>query len=186
VSGAAALGGGTYTCDIKSTTSTDCDKIAASGAVAAASALTINLGTSAPTGFSQYNSYTWTIMSGSSVSAANMSIGTKWTSSGSFGVSASGNTIVVTHTAAAPGKPTVAATDGTSTAQVALSWADVAGETGYVISRNTADNYGSATAIYTNAANTTGYNDTGGTALLLLGDGDECRRQHRQRLEQRL
>lgn len=160
VSGAAALGGGTYTCDIKSTTSTDCDKIAASGAVAAASALTINLGTSAPSGFSQYNSYTWTIMSGSSANAANMSIGTKWTTTGTIGVSASGNTIVVTHTPATPGKPTVAATDGTSTAHVALSWADVAGETGYVISRNVANNYGTATAIYTNGADVVVYNDT--------------------------
>lgn len=160
VSGAAALGGGTYTCDIKSTTSTDCDKIAASGAVAAASALTINLGTSAPSGFSECNAYTWTIMSGSSANAANMSIGTKWTTTGSFGVSVSGNTIVVTHTPAAPGKPTVAASDGTSTAHVALSWGDVTCETGYVILRNTVDNYGTATALYTNAANTTTYNDT--------------------------
>ena len=99
-------------------------------------------------------------MSGSSANAANMSIGTKWTTTGTIGVSASGNTIVVTHTPATPGKPTVAATDGTSTAHVALSWADVAGETGYVISRNVANNYGTATAIYTNGADVVVYNDT--------------------------
>ena len=160
VSGAAALGGGTYTCDITGTGGTDCDKIAAGGAVAAASALTINLGTTAPSGFSESTSYTWTIMSGSSASAANMSIGTKWTTSGTLAVSASGNTIVVTHTPGAPGKPVVAASDGTSTAQVALSWADVAGETGYAIRRNTVDTYASATVLDTIAAGSTSYNDT--------------------------
>jgi autotransporter-associated beta strand protein len=159
VNGAAALGGGTYTCDVTGTGSTDCDKIEASGAVAAASALTINLPASAPGGFSECTSYSWTIMSGSSASAANMSIGTKWASSGTFGVSASGNTIVVTHTPGAPGKPTVAASDGTATAHVALSWDDVSCETGYVIRRNTVDTYATATAIDTNAANATTYDD---------------------------
>ncbi len=159
VNGAAALGGGTYTCDVTGTGSTDCDKIEASGAVAAASALTINLPASAPGGFSECTSYSWTIMSGSSASAANMSVGTKWASSGTFAVSASGNTIVVTHTPGAPGKPTLAASDGTATAHVALSWDDVSCETGYVIRRNTVDTYASATALYTNAANATTYND---------------------------
>jgi len=159
VNGAVALGGGTYTCDVTGTGSTDCDKIEASGAVAAASALTINLPASAPGGFSECTSYSWTIMSGSSANAANMSIGTKWASSGTFAVSASGNTIVVTHTPGAPGKPTLAASDGTATAHVALSWDDVSCETGYVIRRNTVDTYASATAIYTNAANATTYND---------------------------
>ncbi len=159
VGGAAALGGGTYTCDVTGTGSTACDLISASGAIGAASALTINLSASAPAGFSECTSYSWTIMSGSSASAANMSIGTKWASSGTFAVSASGNTIVVTHTPGAPGKPTVAASDGTATAHVALSWDDVSCETGYVIRRNTVDTYASATAIYTNAANATTYND---------------------------
>ncbi|MGD9781598.1 MAG: autotransporter-associated beta strand repeat-containing protein [Kiritimatiellia bacterium] len=159
VGGAAALGGGTYTCDITGTGGTDCDKIEASGAVAAASALTINLSASAPGGFSECTSYSWTIMSGSSASAANMSIGTKWASSGTFGVSASGNTIVVTHTPGAPGQPTLAASDGTSTAHAALSWDDVSCETGYVIRRNTVDTYATATALYTNGAGVVTYND---------------------------
>ena len=164
VNGAAALGGGTYTCDVTGTGSTDCDKIAASGAVAAGSALTINLSASAPAGFSACSSYSWTIMSGSSASAANMTIGTKWASSGTFAVAAVGNTIVVTHTPGAPGTPTVTASDGTSTAQVALSWGDVSCETGYVVYRNTVDTYASATALYTNAADATTYNDTAATA----------------------
>ena len=162
VTGAVALGGGTYTCDITGLTSTDCDKIAAGGAVAAASALTINLPASAPGGFSELASYSWTVMSGSSASAANMSIGTKWAAGGTFGVSASGNTIIVTYTAPLPATPTgLVASDGTNTAFVALTWADVSGETGYVIWRHTANVFGSASAIYTNAANTTNYNDTG-------------------------
>ena len=100
-------------------------------------------------------------MSGSSASAANMTIGTKWAAAGTFGVSASGNTIVITYTAPAPAKPAgLTASDGTSTAHVALSWTDGSGETGYVIWRHTANSFGSATAIYTNAANTTTYNDS--------------------------
>jgi fibronectin-binding autotransporter adhesin len=158
VNGAASLIG-TYTCDIKSTTSTACDRIAATGSMSASGALTINLPTSAPSGFSACDSYSWTIMSGSSVNAANMSIGTKWASGGTFGVSASGNTIVVTHTPGAPGKPVVTASDGTATAHVALSWGDVSCETGYVIGRNTVDTYATATALYTNAAGVTTYND---------------------------
>ena len=165
VNGAAALGGGTYTCDITGTGSTDCDKIAASGAVAAGSALTINLPASAPAGFSECSSYSWTIMSGSSASAANMSIGTKWSSSGTFAVSASGNTIVITHTPGTPAAPAgLSASDGTSTAQVALSWNDVSCETGYVAWRNTVNTFASSTAIQTNAANATTYNDSAATA----------------------
>ncbi len=164
LTGAAALGGGAYTCDITGTGSTACDKIAAGGAVAAASTLTINLPASAPSGFDACNSYSWTIMSGSTASAANMAIGTKWTSGGTFGVSASGNTIVITHVPAAPAQPAgLAAADGSSTAQVALSWTDGSCETGYVVWRNTVNSFGSSTAIYTNAANTVAYNDTGAT-----------------------
>ncbi len=164
-SGAAALGGGTYTCDITGTGSTDCDKIAAGGAVAAASALTINLPASAPAGFSEASSYSWTIMSGSSVDTANMSIGTKWTTGGTLALSTSGNTIVVTHTPGAPSAPTgLSASDGTSTAQVALSWNDGSGETGYVIWRNTVNTFASSTAIYTNAAGVVTYNDSAATA----------------------
>ena len=159
VSGNASLAG-TYTCDITGTGGTACDLIDATGNVSASGALTINLPASAPGGFSESTSYSWTIMSGSSANAANMSIGTKWDSIGSFGVSASGNTIIVTHTPGAPGKPIVEATDGTSTAQVELSWGDVSGETGYVIRRNTVDTYASATALYTNGAGVTTYNDT--------------------------
>jgi len=161
VSGAATLGGGTYTCDITGLTSTDCDKIDASGAVSAASTLTIDLPTSAPSGFSEYSSYTWTVMSGSSADASNMAIGTKWTASGTFGVSANGNDIEVTYTAAAPPTPAgLTASDGSSTVHVALSWTDGAGETGYVIWRYTTDTPGSATAIDTNAADAVTYNDT--------------------------
>ena len=163
--GAAALGGGTYTCDVTGTGSTDCDKIAASGAVAAGSALTINLPASAPAGFSECNSYTWTIMSGSSANAANMAIGMKWASGGTFAVSASGNTIVVTHTPGTPAAPAnLAASDGTSTAQVALSWDDVSCETGYVVWRNTVNTFASSTAIQTNAANALNHNDAAATA----------------------
>jgi autotransporter-associated beta strand protein len=61
VNGAASLIG-TYTCDITGTGSTACDKIAATGAVSASGALTINLPTSAPSGFSACDSYSWTIM----------------------------------------------------------------------------------------------------------------------------
>ena len=163
-SGAAVLGGGTYTCDVTGTGSTACDLISAAGAVGAASALTINLPASAPAGFNECTSYSWTIMSGSSANAANMAIGSKWASSGTFGVSASGNTIVVTHTPGTPVAPVVTASDGTSTAHVALSWGDVSCETGYVIKRNTANDYASATALYTNAADATTYNDTTATA----------------------
>ena len=162
--GAAALGGGTYTCDVTGTGSTDCDLISASGAIGAASALTINLPASAPAGFSECNSYSWTIMSGSSASAANMSIGTKWASGGTFAVAASGNTIVVTHTPGTPAAPAnLAASDGTSTAQVALTWDDGACETGYVVWRNTVNTFASSTAIRTNAANAASHNDVSAT-----------------------
>ena len=162
LTGTAALGGGTYTCDITGTGSTDCDKIAAGGAVAAASTLTINLPATAPGGFNECSSYSWTIMSGSSVNLANMSLGTKWSSSGVFGLTVAGNTIVVTHTPSVPAQPDgLSASDGSSSAQVGLSWSDVSCETGYVIWRNTANVFGSATAIRTNAAGTVTYNDTG-------------------------
>ena len=91
-------------------------------------------------------------------------------------VTVGGNGIAASHTATAaitggelylvvtpnaPAAPTgLAASDGTSTAHVALSWNDVSLETGYVIWRHTADVAGSATAIYTNAANVVTYNDT--------------------------
>jgi len=108
VSGAAALGGGIYTCDITGTGSTACDLIDATGAVAAGSTLTINLPASMPSGVTDSGSYSWTIMSSSiSASAANMVLGTHWTASGTFGVSASGNTIVVTYT---PPTPTISST----------------------------------------------------------------------------
>jgi endonuclease/exonuclease/phosphatase family metal-dependent hydrolase len=71
----------------------------------------------------------------------------------------------VTTVVGPPPVPTgLAASDGTSTAQVALSWNDLGSkETGYVIWRHTADVFGSATAIYTNAADTVTYNDTAAT-----------------------
>ncbi len=163
VSGNASLVGA-YTCDITGTGSTDCDLIDATGSVSASGALTINLPASAPGGFSETTSYSWTIMNGSSANAANMSLGTTWAASGDFAVSASGNTIVVTYTAPAPDAPTgLTASDGTSTAHVALSWDDVSGETGYVVWRHTADVFGSAAAIRTNAADANSYNDADAT-----------------------
>ena len=67
----------------------------------------------------------------------------------------------VTTLAGPPPKPTgLTASDGTETAHVALSWNnDSAKETGFVIYRHTADVFGSATAITTNAADVTTYND---------------------------
>ncbi|HPQ85969.1 MAG TPA: Calx-beta domain-containing protein, partial [Actinomycetota bacterium] len=53
----------------------------------------------------------------------------------------------------------------TSATQVDVSWTDVGNETGYVIWRHTSDVFGSATAIYTNAANDTTYSDTAVSAL---------------------
>ncbi|MFY9192227.1 MAG: hypothetical protein WAO06_05115, partial [Tenuifilaceae bacterium] len=151
---------GTYTCDITGTGSTACDKIAATGAVSASGGLTINLGTTAPTGFNQATSYSWTIMSGSSVNIANMALGTTWTASGTFALTTSGNTVVVTYTAPKPATPTgLTATDGSSTAQVAVSWNAVTGATSYELFRNTANNFAGASSIYSGA--TASYNDTG-------------------------
>lgn len=67
----------------------------------------------------------------------------------------------VTTLAGPPPQPTgLTASDGTDTAHVALSWTDVsAKETGYVIYRHTANVFGSATPIFTNAANVVTYND---------------------------
>ena len=78
VNGNAALGGGTYACEIASTTPTDCDLIAASGNLAAAATLTVNLPETAPTGFNPNQPYYWVIGSGDSASANNMVIGTAW------------------------------------------------------------------------------------------------------------
>lgn len=159
VNGAASLIG-TYTCDITGTGSTACDKIAATGAVSASGGLTINLGTTAPTGFNQATSYSWTIMSGSSVNIANMALGTTWTASGTFALTTSGNTVVVTYTAPKPATPTgLTASDGSSTAQVAVSWNAVTGATSYELFRNTANNFAGASSIYSGA--TASYNDTG-------------------------
>ena len=161
VNGAASLVG-TYTCDITGTGSTACDKIAATGAVSASGGLTINLGTTAPTGFNQATSYSWTIMSGSSVNIANMALGTTWTASGTFALTTSGNTVVVTYTAPKPATPTgLTASDGSSTAQVAVSWNAVTGATSYELFRNTANNFAGASSIYSGA--TASYNDTGAT-----------------------
>ena len=86
------------------------------------------------------------------------------TEGGTFSVDATGGDLNLVFTPNAPAAPTgLAAADGTSTSQVALSWLDGTRETGYVIWRYTADVAGSATAIYTNAANTTNYNDTTAT-----------------------
>ena len=74
---------------------------------------------------------------------------------------ANSSTENVTTLAGAPPAPSgLSASDGTSTTQVDVSWDDVANETGYVIWRHTADAFGSATAIGTNAADDTTYSDT--------------------------
>ncbi|HSA16857.1 MAG TPA: autotransporter-associated beta strand repeat-containing protein [Kiritimatiellia bacterium] len=80
-------------------------------------------------------------------------------------VSADSTTQTVTTSQVAPAAPTgLAASDGSSTAHVSNSWNDVSSETGFVLWRNTVDTFASSTAIYTNAANTLTYNDTGATA----------------------
>ncbi|MGI6599354.1 MAG: choice-of-anchor D domain-containing protein [Kiritimatiellia bacterium] len=68
----------------------------------------------------------------------------------------------VTTLAGPPPKPTgLTATKGTQLAHVALSWNnDSDKETGFVIYRHTANAFGSATPLHTNAANVTTYNDT--------------------------
>ena len=164
VSGTASLAG-TYTCDVTGTGGTDCDKIAASGALSAGAALTINLPASAPAGFVQTNCYVWTIMSGSSVDKTSMSLGTTWASSGSFALEVSGTTIVVTHKPPAPGTPSVTASDGTSAAQVALTWADVANEANYEVWRDTDSDIAGASQLGGSLArDTTSYNDSTATA----------------------
>ncbi len=81
------------------------------------------------------------------------------------GAECTGSYSTVTNVTTLPGpppKPTgLTASDGTETAHVALSWNnDSAKETGFVIYRHTSDVFASATAIYTNAADVTTYNDT--------------------------
>jgi len=98
VNGSAALGGGTYDCEIASTSPTDCDLIEASGAVAAASTFTVNLPAAAPPGFNGNTPYYWVIASGSSANDANMVLGTTWTAPGTFDIEQWGDTIVVTYT----------------------------------------------------------------------------------------
>ena len=74
------------------------------------------------------------------------------------GNSPTGNVLTLSSLPSAPTGLT--ASDGSSTVHVALSWNDVGTETGYVIWRHTANVFGSSTAIYTNAADVTTYNDT--------------------------
>ncbi|HMO51511.1 MAG TPA: choice-of-anchor D domain-containing protein, partial [Kiritimatiellia bacterium] len=151
VSGNASLRG-TYTADITGTGSTDCDKIEATGSVSASAALTINLPVSTPSGFSVSSPYTWTIMSGSSANAANMTIGTKWTSSGTFSLQVSGgNTIQVVYTPPAEGDVevrgnNVAIADGDTTPSTAdhTDFSDVLVAGGTLTRTFTVTNAGSA------------------------------------------
>lgn len=77
--GDANLDCGTYVCEIASTTPTDCDLIVATGAVTAATALTVDLPATAPSGFDPNLPYYWIIATGDSgSSAANMEIGAHW------------------------------------------------------------------------------------------------------------
>ncbi|MBP7830352.1 MAG: autotransporter-associated beta strand repeat-containing protein [Kiritimatiellae bacterium] len=79
-------------------------------------------------------------------------------------VSVNGSTQSVTTSATAPSTPTgLAASDGSTTAHVALSWDDNSNEDGYVIWRNTVNTFASSTAIYSNEENVVAYNDTGAT-----------------------
>ena len=101
VNGNADLGGGTYECEIASTSPTDCDLIAAKGSLMASSTLTINLPETAPEGFDPDVAYYWVVATGQSVSADNMEIGTKWSypaGLGGFGLEQWGQDIVVTYT----------------------------------------------------------------------------------------
>ncbi|HMP76150.1 MAG TPA: choice-of-anchor D domain-containing protein [Kiritimatiellia bacterium] len=66
-------------------------------------------------------------------------------------------------TNATPSAPGVAATDGTSTNHVQLSWSDVAYEDGYEIWRHTINVSGSASLLTTVGANATNYNDSSAT-----------------------
>jgi autotransporter-associated beta strand protein len=164
--------GGGYTFDISNVSGsagTEWDLVSGSGVLTVNAAGTFTIfATGNPTGFDSGASYTWTIMSGSSVSGFNASRFAVDTSGftpgldgGSFSVANSGANLQLVFTPAPPPTPAgFSASDGTSTAHVALSWTDGARETGYVIWRHTADVPASATAIYTNAANTTTYNDT--------------------------
>lgn len=171
--GALTLGsGGGYTFDISNVSGsagTDWDLVSGSGVLTVNAAGTFTIyATGNPTGFDSGASYTWTIMSGSSVSGFNAARFAVDTSSftpgldgGTFSVANSGANLQLVFTPAPPPTPAgFSASDGTSTAHVALSWTDGARETGYVIWRHTADVPASATAIFTNAANTTTYNDT--------------------------
>lgn len=97
VNGAAALGGGTYECEIDGLGPTDSDLIEASGAVAAASTFTVNLPGTAPSGFDNNTPYYWVIASGSSANDANMVLGSTWTATGTFDIEQWGDTIVVTY-----------------------------------------------------------------------------------------
>jgi autotransporter-associated beta strand protein len=175
--GALTLGsGGGYTFDISNaagTPGTDWDLVSGSGVltVNGSGTFTIHV-VGNPAGFSSGSSYAWTIMGGSSVSgfdaarfAVNTNNFTAPTAGGVFSVAQSGNNVQLVFTPSAPVPPAdLAASDGTSTAHVALSWGDVAGETGFVIWRHTANVFGSATAIRTNAADTLTYEDTGAAA----------------------
>ena len=175
--GALTLGsGGSYIFNIANAAGaagTDWDKITGGGTLTVNGSGTFTISVNgAATGFSSSTSYSWPIMSGTSVSgfdsarfAVNTNNFSAPTAGGTFSVAQSSTNIQLVFTPAAPPTPTgLAASDGTSTAHVALSWNDVAGETGYVIWRHTADVGGSATAIYTNAANVVTYNDTAPTA----------------------
>ena len=171
-SGALTLGdGGSYRFDIATaagTPGTEWDKVSGSGALTVNGSGTFTIHVNgAATGFSSATSYSWPILSGTSVSgfnAARFALVTNnfapATAGGTFSVAQSGTNIVLVFTPSAPPTPTgLAATDGASTAHVALSWNDGAGETGYVVWRHTANVFGSATAIQTNAANAVTHND---------------------------
>ncbi|NLG36292.1 MAG: hypothetical protein GX548_13165, partial [Lentisphaerae bacterium] len=167
--------GGGYTFDISNVSGaagTDWDLVSGSGVLTVNPAGTFTLyATGDPTGFDSGSSYAWTIMSGSSVSgfnAARFAVDTSGFTpgldGGAFSVAQSGANLQLVFTPAAPPTPAdLAASDGTSTAHVALSWSDVARETGYVVWRHTADVFGSATAVRTNAADATTHNDTSAT-----------------------
>ncbi|MBU1910370.1 MAG: autotransporter-associated beta strand repeat-containing protein, partial [Verrucomicrobia bacterium] len=79
-------------------------------------------------------------------------------------VSDNSTTQSVTTLLTAPATPAgLWASDGASTNLVTVGWEDVAGEAAFVVWRNTASNFSTASAIFTNAANATNYNDTGAT-----------------------
>lgn len=104
-------------------------------------------------------------VSGTSASVTGLTVGATYylrvRATNAFCITGNSTTSTVTTLDLRPDTPTgLTASDGTSAAHVAVSWNDVATETGYVIWRGTNSATNTATVIGTNTANVTTYNDT--------------------------